>query len=95
MRYFALFVFCIMTACAPVGQTSTLNKASGAQGYASVGDVLFRVDAKESLPNAFGGADVFGRTRDRGFSELRYMGLNTAKQPVFRNPTVKAALRRG
>lgn len=88
MRYFSLFVFCIMTACAPVSQTSTLNKPSGAQGYASVGDVLFRVDAKESLPNAFGGADVFGRTRDRGFSELRYMGLNTAKQPVFRRRDV-------
>ena len=58
MRYFALFVFWIVTACAPVSQTSTLNKASGAQSYASVGDMLLRVDAKESLPNAFGASQA-------------------------------------
>ena len=61
MRYFALFISCILTACAPVTQTANLNKPSGSQSYASVGDVLFRVDTKESLPNAFGGADISGR----------------------------------
>jgi hypothetical protein len=66
-----------------------MDKASGTRSYASVGDVMLRTDAKESLPNAFGSADVFGRTRDRGFSEIRYMGLNSAKQPVFRRRDVE------
>lgn len=88
MRYSALFVLCIITACAPVSQTSSLNKVSGERSYASVGDVLLRVNAQESLPNAFGKADIFGRTRESGFSELRYMGLNQAKQPVFRRRDV-------
>ena len=88
MRYFSLFVFSILTACAPVTQTANLNKPVGAQSYASVGDIVIRANATESLPNAFGQADVFGRTREAGFSELQYMGLNQAKQPVFRRRDV-------
>jgi len=65
-----------------------LSKPSGSQSYASVGDVIIRADATESLPNAFGKADILGRTRETGFSELRYMGLNQAKQPIFRRRDV-------
>jgi len=88
MRYSSLFVAVMLSACAPVTQTANLNKASGAQAYASVGDIMIHAEAKESLPNAFGQADIFGRTREAGFSELRYMGFNKQKQPIFRRRDV-------
>lgn len=88
MRYFSFFLAALLSACAPVAQTSVSSRTLGTQAYSSVGDIMFRADAKESLPNAFGRADLFGRTRDRGFSELRYMGLNRANQPVFRRRDV-------
>jgi hypothetical protein len=49
---------------------------------------MLKVEVRESLPNAFGGADIFGRTRDVGFSELRYMGLDPSGYPVFRRRDV-------
>jgi hypothetical protein len=56
--------------------------------YASVGDRVARVTVKEPLPNAFGGSDVFGRKREKGFVEIRYMGLTVDGRAVFRRRTV-------
>ena len=42
----------------------------------------------DDLPKVFGRADLFGRTRDRGFSEVRYMGLNASGMPVFQRRDV-------
>lgn len=78
----------MLSACAPVAQTTSLNKPVGAQAYASVGDIVIRADASENLPNVFGKADIWGRTKETGFSELRYMGVNKRGQPVFRRRDV-------
>jgi hypothetical protein len=56
--------------------------------YTSVGDRVARVTIKESLPNAFGGSDIFGRKREKGFVELRYMGMTEDGRAVFRRRTV-------
>lgn len=81
-------VLIAIAGCAPVSQSVMTAKPIGVQSYASVGDVIARFEIKENLPNAFGGADIFGRTRDRGFSELRYMGLDQSGRPVFRRRDV-------
>ena len=44
---------------------------------------MLRLDLREDLPNAFGRADIYGRTRDRGFSELRYMVVKRAFDALF------------
>ena len=49
---------------------------------------MVRIDAQESMPNAFGKADIFGRTRDRGFSELRFKGIAPSGFAVFRRRDV-------
>jgi hypothetical protein len=56
--------------------------------YTSVGDRVARVTIKEPLPNAFGGSDIFGRKREKGFVELRYMGMTEDGRAVFRRRTV-------
>jgi hypothetical protein len=76
-----------VASCSPVETHNRADRAPG-QAFASTGDVMLRVDKRDDLPNAFGRADMFGGTRDRGFAELRYMGTNSAGQPVFRRTDV-------
>jgi hypothetical protein len=76
-----------VASCSPVETYNRTDRATG-QAFASRGDVMLRVDKRDDLPNAFGRADMFGGTRDRGFAELRYMGTNSAGQPVFRRTDV-------
>lgn len=56
--------------------------------YTSVGDRMARVTIKEPLPNALGGSDIFGRKREKGFVELRFMGMTEDGRAVFRRRTV-------
>lgn len=76
-----------LSACAPVETRYDLSRRSG-ESYASVGDIVLRVSKLEDLPNMFGRADLFGRTRERGFVEIRYVGLGAAGHPVFRRRDV-------
>lgn len=70
-------------------QSTAINVPEGKETYASVGDVLLKVSLRESLPNAFGGADIFGRKRGRGFVEIRFMGIATDGRAIFRRKTVE------
>jgi hypothetical protein len=52
--------------------------ATGAQAAPrdfGVGDLVYRKDTREALPNAFGGKDIFGRKRNTGYTEIRYLGI--------------------
>ena len=65
-----------------------INVTENKETYSSVGDVLLKVTLKDSLPNAFGKADIFGRKRDRGVIEIRFMGMTTDGRAVFRRRTI-------
>lgn len=54
---------------------------------AGVGDVVLRAQTSEPLPNAFGGADIFGRTRPTGNDTLQFAGMN-GNQVVFLRTSV-------
>lgn len=84
------FAILVLATAAPAlaRQSSSVNQKENVQLYAGVGDSLVRVTLKENLPNAFGGADIFGRKRDRGFVEIRYMGQTPEGLAVFRRKTV-------
>jgi hypothetical protein len=68
---------------------SSISVAENREIYSSVGDVLVKVTLKDSLPNVFGKADIFGRKRDRGFVEIRFMGLAPDGRAVFRRRSVE------
>lgn len=64
-----------MAACAPVEKQATLSGASiAAMRTAGRGDTVMQFDLKKPLPNAFGKADVFGRTTDAGRTTVRFLG---------------------
>jgi hypothetical protein len=53
-----------------------------------IGDTVLRAENRESMPNAFGGADIFGRTRPTGFSTVQYGGMQGNKVVLLRNSVV-------
>jgi hypothetical protein len=87
MRSILFAVAMLLAACNPVQMRSEINRPVG-EPYASAGDIVVRVERTDDLPNVFGRADLFGRTRDRGFTEVRYMGVNAAGAPLFRRRDV-------
>ena len=85
MRRFITAVWLVAaaaTSCSPVQNHTTVEPGPG-QWTGSISDVVLRVSRTDDLPNAFGRADLFGRTRDRGFTEIRYMGLDGQNRVVF------------
>lgn len=73
----------ILAACAPVRMQEAASRPPG-EAQAGIGEVMLRVNLRDNLPDEFGGADIFGRTRDRGYVELRYLGLDPEGRPAFR-----------
>lgn len=69
-------------------QKNEVSQPTDEELYTSVGDVLVRVTLKEPLPNAFGGSDIFGRKREKGFVEIRFMGMIEDGRAVFRRRSV-------
>lgn len=49
-----------------------------------IGGAVFKVTRTSPLPNAFGKADMFGRKVDRGFMELRFLGVDENGKTKFR-----------
>lgn len=70
-----LVVGIALIGCAPIRQYEEPQQSLGRPLSTFIGGVVFRVDRSESLPNIFGRADLYGRTRDRGFLEIRYQGM--------------------
>lgn len=61
----------------PAGTTQVHNTRDASpvrQTY--IGGQIFKIDRTRPLPNAFGGADLFGRKIYAGYTELRYQGLS-------------------
>ena len=69
-------------------ESTKINRPENQEIYASIGDVLVKVNLRESLPNIFGKSDIWGRKRDRGFVEIRFMGMTDDGRAVFRRRSV-------
>lgn len=78
-----------LAACAPVEtKTSLVTPASSGTLSAGPGDVVMNFQSRRALPNAFGKADLFGRTTNAGGTTVRYIG-NQGGQAVFERTDVQ------
>tara|TARA_R110002049_G_scaffold229987_1_gene402131 strand:+ start:8544 stop:9050 length:507 start_codon:yes stop_codon:yes gene_type:complete len=64
--------------------TEKLVQKRGTVLKTHIGGVIFKVKRTSPLPNAFGKRDIFGRKVDRGFFELRFLGLDDNGKGMFR-----------
>jgi hypothetical protein len=78
----------LLAGCAPIQETANISTPIGQSLRAGVGDVVIRAEGKESLPNAFGRADLFGRTRSTGFTVVQYGGLRDGKALLVRSGVI-------
>ncbi|MCE5973427.1 hypothetical protein LZA78_08045 [Sinirhodobacter sp. WL0062] len=66
----------LLAGCQEIEPSSTVKAGGVRVGdnlVAGRGDAVLEVVSQESLPNAFGGADVFGRTRPTGTTALIFI----------------------
>jgi hypothetical protein len=78
----------VLTGCAPIQQTANISTPIGQSLRAGVGDEIIRAEGRESLPNVYGRADIFGRTRPTGFTVVTYGGLTNGKALLLRSGVV-------
>lgn len=87
-RLTGAFILVLATACAPVEMHEHIAQPMQSVMTAGIGDQVLRINRSEDLPNAFGRADLFGRKRDAGFTEVRFVGIEAGK-PVFERRDVE------
>ena len=89
MRRGCAFLLAVMlSGCASVQQQAVVTTPVGQSRVAGIGDTILRVESSESLPNVFGRADIFGRTRPTGFTTIEYGGLQGNKVVLLRSGVV-------
>ncbi len=69
-------------------KTSLVTLATSSVMSAGPGDVVMSFQSRRALPNAFGKADVFGRTTNAGGTTVRYVGTRGG-QAVFERTDVE------
>ncbi len=81
----ALIVLALALAgCGDIKEQAAMSRpaVAGKPYVAGAGDTVLDLRLSQSLPNAFGRADAFGRTRDSGRIIVRYLGMD-GSQAVF------------
>lgn len=61
--------------CGTIRSHRQVEQPLGAQLVSGVGGTLFRLNKLGDLPNAFGGRDIWGGKVDKGFAEVRLVGI--------------------
>jgi len=64
----------MVAGCAQVQQRQQLAEPVGLVLRTPVGGAIATIRKDRDLPNAFGGADIYGRTVDAGFTRVIYRG---------------------
>ena len=75
----------LLMSCTSVQQQTLVSTPEKQQMTVGIGDVVLRVEGRESLPNVFGKADLFGRTRPTGFTTINFNGMQGDKVMLLRS----------
>ncbi len=76
MRLFVhILLALVIVGCAPIEKQQTLVAGSASVVTVGVGDVVAKIQKTRDLKNAFGAADIWGRTTSEGYSEVRFAGV--------------------
>lgn len=70
-----LAIVLLATGCGAIRSHRQLEEPLGAQLTSGIGGTLFRLNKTGDLPNAFGGRDIWGGKVDKGFAEMKLVGI--------------------
>lgn len=88
MRFYILTTAAFVVSfsgCAPIQQQTNISTPVAQRLVAGVRDVVLRAEGRENMPNVFGQADIFGRTRPTGFETVQFGGLQGDKVVLLRS----------
>lgn len=83
----AVMVGALLIGCAPIKHTNQSLEPVNTQLTAGVGDTILSISKEKSLPNAFGAADIYGRTTPTGQTTVQYLGVRNGKA-IFKRHSV-------
>ena len=71
-----LIVLCsVASACGAIQGYRQLDQPIRSQLTTGIGGTLFRLNKSSDLPNVFGARDIYGGKIDRGFAEIKLVGI--------------------
>jgi len=82
-------IFFALSSCAATQNYQELAQSTDQILQTEIGGEIFRVVNTRDLPNAFGGADIWGGKVESGFIQVRYMGMTDDERAVFRRIDVE------
>lgn len=87
MRFLNVVFILFLAGCGSIEQSQRVNAGGSEVGgilIAGLGDTLLEIKKEESMPNAYGKADIFGRKRATGVTYLVYAGVSDSKAAFYR-----------
>jgi hypothetical protein len=75
MRSLLLAALIFTAACGAIRLHRQVDQPLGPQLTSGIGGTLFRLNKLGDLPNAYGGRDIWGGKVDRGFAEMKLVGI--------------------
>lgn len=70
-----LLALLLTAGCGAIRSHRQVEQPLGAQLVSGPGGTLFRLNKLGDLPNAFGGRDIWGGKIDKGFAEVKLVGI--------------------
>ena len=86
--YVLLVLSVCVAGCGNIENTARVAQDLDKPLIAGIGDTVIEVETRESLPNAFGNADILGRTRPTGKVFVTYIGVEQGRA-AFERTNVK------
>src|SRR3989442_6926805 len=65
----------LTVACGTIRSHRQIDQPLGSQLTTGIGGTVFRLNKSSDLPNVFGGRDIYGGKGDRGFAEIKLLGI--------------------
>ena len=74
--YWSLIAASFFTAaCGAIRSHRLLEQPLGPQLTTGIGGIVFRLNKQGDLPNVYGGRDIWGGKVDKGFAEMKLVGV--------------------
>lgn len=84
---FVLIITFSLTACETINYKTTISQRLDTFITAGIGDTIYKSTTEKSLPNAFGRADIFGRTTPVATTIVIFEGLKDENAVFLRKTT--------
>ena len=88
IHYVFVAMAILLSGCGEIKDSARVSQNLDQSLVAGIGDTVIEVETRESLPNIFGKASIFGRTRPTGKVFVVYLGVEQGRA-AFERTTIR------